>query len=418
MKKKECLFLSLVVYGVLFSSCKPKEIEDSGIVICDSAICQMTHVWKTPLTDVAYPYGNVNYPVIYDNGVLAMAKRNDSMFLRMIDVETGQVRWEKPRENRRNNDLFDCFIDRPYQKDNMLINPYFGASPIRGFENFDLNTGELLWKVDLTDRLIFEFAVDTKGIDSLFFFPGIDRSDVTNTYYPNTVYSGNIYSGTVTKLCEPPLVKDNITDTIIVEAIVPAIINNQTNVLVGYSYKNQCYIGLYNKDTKAWIYSNKKVSGEGFINTNYLDGDKFYIKSVGPAKGRLICGNIEDGSIIWQDSIYSIVYNTVEVNNCIIASDGPFNLAVAALDKYTGKVKWRCDGVYPWMYIQELNGVIYFDNGWLYAIDGYTGKKLWKMEPKDFSRVNDCKVVPGKNGKKGRVVACADRYAFGYEAIR
>ena len=178
IKIKFLCFCSISI--LLFFSCKEPVIEPSGIVICDSTICRMPHIWKSSITDDTYAYGNVTTPVVYNYGVLAMTKRNNSMFLRMLDAETGEIKWEKPRKSRGNDDFLDYNIQRAYQMDNFLINPFFGVGAIKGFENINLETGEYVWEAELSEKICFDYPVTPTGIDSLFFFCGIAKEDIPN----------------------------------------------------------------------------------------------------------------------------------------------------------------------------------------------------------------------------------------------
>ena len=73
----------------------------------------------------------------------------------------------------------------------------------------------------------------------------------------------------------------------------------------------------------------------------------------------------------------------------------------------------------------KLYSVVYFTaRQGLWAVEGNTGKVLWKIESPDI-RKNDnavfrgfVAVVPGKNGQKGRVYAHTGLNAYCYEAIR
>lgn len=76
--------------------------------------------------------------------------------------------------------------------------------------------------------------------------------------------------------------------------------------------------------------------------------------------------------------------------------------------------------------VRELNGIAYFvgGNAKLFAIDVAAGKILWQFSSPD-EQLNSkafwqegVRVVPGTNGKKGKVIVSSSLNGYCYEAIR
>ena len=100
---------------------------------------------------------------------------------------------------------------------------------------------------------------------------------------------------------------------------------------------------------------------------------------------------------------------------------------LVCFDLETGAEMWRTpEGMggnnVSHMYI--LNGIVYFSDGAIHAVDIRTGEYKWKIysPDKSFDRgaffKNEIWVVPGKNGKKGRIITSSYRSGICYEAIR
>jgi len=408
---------------VLLYSCKEVPLSPN-VKYCDTleydkkVVTKLQYRNRLVLTDEAHKNGYVEKPVVYNNSVLGMKTRNQTLYLSMNDAFTGETIWEKPRKLRMNGDYFDYTLNNTYQKDNNLIQPIFG-NDYAGVANIDLETGNYLWEhEDFRPKIWIDYNAVITGIDSLFFFYGKPREEVAITgRYANTIYCGSVETGICRKLCVPPFEKEQESDSVVVELIIPVKIQDTTYLLIGYNSHQKAYIGLYNKNTDSWKYANIPIPGVGFIPTYEVDDNKFYINSV---YGGMICGNILTGEIVWNDSKHYLSYNGIFINNLIIGSDEDENSIenIHAHDKISGEIIWVNSEIKAWKYMSELNGILYFNNGNLYAVDGKTGTLLWRLEPNDGGRFSECAVVPGVNGRRGRVIGRSEIYSYGYDAIK
>ncbi|OQA94544.1 MAG: Outer membrane protein assembly factor BamB [Bacteroidetes bacterium ADurb.Bin217] len=346
---------------------------------------------------------------------MVATRRNDSTFFQMIEPETGNVQWELFRKLRHDNPLFEYEIWKGYQYDKFLIIPFWGIDD-SGFEKINLETGEIQEFPDTYNSRI-SYTLLISGMDSLFYFTGCDETNPFEYILETDIFYGNILTGERKKLCDLPIQKQHDTDTVEVEVIIPTKINNQTHVFIGYSYKRKVYVGLYNKDSQSWVYTNIDYDIAG-INKNYhLSYPYFYLSTANSKYEKyFICGNITDGTLVWTSSIYGTKCNNLEIDNKLIVSND-YHDSTICVDKYTGKQLWKINKN-PYAFLQELNGIIYFDSGYIYAFDAETGEWLWYLEPHDGTRFNECKVVPGKDGKKGHILASSDKHVYCFEAIR
>jgi outer membrane protein assembly factor BamB len=91
-------------------------------------------------------------------------------------------------------------------------------------------------------------------------------------------------------------------------------------------------------------------------------------------------------------------------------------------DVYTGRQLWSTPSHGTSSTLNYLNGVVYFasmGDGRVHAVDAQTGKYLWRIEPPDDSGLKDeCAVIPGQNGEKGKVIVSTFLNGYCYEAER
>jgi len=411
-------FFIIILNFSLFFACKEYNPEIKAIDKCKNLPCDFApYLWKKRITDEAYTYSCIDLPIVYNNAGLVAMRRNDSTFFQMIESETGNIQWELFRKLRNGSaPLFEYDIWKGYQYDNFLIIPFWGIDG-SGFEKINLETGECQ-ELHNTQKIKTSYNVVVTGIDSLFFFNGCDDSKNYEFVEHTTVFYGNVETGVRKKLCDLPI--ENELDTLIVEVMIPSVINNQIHVLIGYTYKNKGYLSLFNKDTKSWIYTNIDFNVPWLSSRYFVSYPYFYISSGrdvnGIGESYLICGNITNGQFVWANNSYELYSQTIEINNKLLVQNIK-SKTLASINKFNGEQIWITEKD-PYRYLQELNGIIYFDSGYIYAFDAETGEWLWYLEPHDGTRFNECKVVPGKDGKKGHILASSDKHVYCFEAIK
>lgn len=404
----------------VFLACKEPQPKPKLQESCNGSPCEIPYLWKKCITDEAYTYSCIDLPIVYNNAGLVAMRRNDSTFFQMIEPETGNMRWELHRKLRYDDTpLFEYEIWEGHKYNNYLITPFWGRNQC-GFEKINLETGTLVSEMSDYYNLKVDFDGFVTGVDSLYFFVGRKKNDVKQIFEPTIMY-GNVTTDIIQKLCDVPRVKQDENDTIEIQLISPTIINNQIHVLIGYTYKNVAYLSLYNKNTQSWVYTNIDYNVPWFSSYCFIKYPYFYLPTGREVNGRsesyFICGNITNGDIVWTNTNYGASRNLMEVDNNLITVDSYSN-DIIGVDMLTGKAKWVIENLMPYRYMQILNGIIYFDNGNMYAIDSETGETLWELTAEDGTRFNECKVVPGKDGKKGHILASSDKHVYCFEAIR
>lgn len=181
-------------------------------------------------------------------------------------------------------------------------------------------------------------------------------------------------------------------------------------------------MSLYNLTQKKFVYEGLAMKEAGYllaVNGHLqVNNGKVY-----DAIDRFtVCHDLLTGKQLWERTFGSWTDHQLAYDDKLLAYITDGNLY--CLDANTGQTRWRIETVVTSNFAQ-LNGVVYFAaRKALWAVEGDTGKVLWKIESPDM-RKNDNAVfkgfvaaVPGKAGQKGRVYAHTGLNAYCYEAIR
>ena len=130
-------------------------------------------------------------------------------------------------------------------------------------------------------------------------------------------------------------------------------------------------------------------------------GDRVYLVS---GRGKLLCFNNEDGSIVWskeyfadfggENIIWGINESPVVDGDIVYATPGGKENNVVALDRFTGELKWACQGegelsAYCTPLLIEHGGrklLLTFSEAHLLGIDRNLGELLWSVDvPNEYS---------------------------------
>ncbi|NJN28126.1 MAG: PQQ-binding-like beta-propeller repeat protein [Cyclobacteriaceae bacterium] len=139
----------------------------------------------------------------------------------------------------------------------------------------------------------------------------------------------------------------------------------------------------------------------------------------------MICINLTTGERIWSRSFKEGAPNSIIADGILLSNNEDTYLY--ALDPDTGKELWKEKSSGTSSRMSYLNGVVYFTgggDGLLHAVDVATGKHLWKLRSPDLDRNSGAwfkrrvSVIPGENGKRGKVITSSYLSAFCYEAAR
>ena len=252
---------------------------------------------------------------------------------------------------------------------------------------------------------------------------------------PN-VYIGNLKTGTI-----EPLVTPIYSGTVgqigagykqffgSVNAIRLVQLNGQEHLLFDYFDSTHPTanwytprISLYNLTQKKFVYEGLAMKEAGYLlavngHLQINNGKVF------DAMARYtVCHDLLTGKQLWERAFGSLCDYQLAYDDKLLTYITDGNLY--CLDANTGQTRWQQETVVT-SNMANLNGVVYFTaRKALWAVEGNTGKVLWKIESPDIRKNENAvfrgfvAVVPGKNGQKGRVYAHTGLNAYCYEAIR
>lgn len=411
------------------TACKEKPIEPfqyktemDSLYNRNGILMQIPYKWRTPISDEYYKRGYIEQPTYYNNAALSCLTFDGKIHYAMLDATNGKKQWMS-------------FLSGPYiYYENALLSfsPFYhdNETVIYSYDdvmyNLDLRTGTHLWEITHPEvRSWASFYPRITGIDSVFFIAACQASIPHRV--ANAMFRGNKVTGELEKLFIVEQFDSIYSEAIDITLAFPAKINDTVYLMCGYEFQGDGRMGLFNTETKTWVYKDIDTPGHGFMASHYVEGDKCYVSMAGATMLQM---DIMTGEILWENLLDSFISNVVIVGDYIMCAQPEFcsdpelcpeSGRYAAVNKHTGETVWvRTDisSVSVNYYLQELNGVVYHTNGLLVAVDAETGEIFWELKPNDGGRFSDYTVVPGVNGKKGRVIARSERYAYCYEAVR
>lgn len=380
-----------------------KNLQTAVIILFCIAIASVSCSCRSPVeNDITKPlwetqiaFGSLifaDFPITESsNGVLFAGIKSPNTTLYLIDKKTGIVKWEwsdwlNPRE--------DVLIKGVYLFENIVV---FQNSP--NAYGLDLNTGKPLWRFRHSgaDRT-------TNGLGNVYFFTselatvaqGNTKTGVFTNFYSLPTMSGFRFS-----LKTPLPFKNQNQDTLLV------LLSGGLQLM--NSSPAQGKIVLYNLTKKQVLYDSTYGNKQSFGNP-VLANNKIY-NDVG---GGIQCNDLWTGKLLWRrDFDVSFLFSGVEVAEGKVFAGGE-DTNFYCLDAETGNTLWTLKGVAggtlkPFV----MNGVVYFANGSLYAVDVNTGQILSKPYSPDgegfFGRVT---------GSDGRIYAQSYKSAYCYKAAR
>ncbi len=420
--------LYFIVISLLHFGCSCNR-DDNGVRDIqnkDGVYTSKKYLWHTPLG--AEWIGSFIYsPIVYDGKVLMAKDEKETDYIAFVDIETGKIE-DKLKHPYYNTDFR---IVKTYQKGAMLV----VLSP--QFYRLDLKTKKVVWKLDKKDRIGSWSHAEAVGIDDKFFVP-VDDDDVDRHY---DLYEVDINTGSYKKVFTTVV---NATDAKDIEEKFPREIKPIKNakgdllivVLYEHYYKreakkgSQSLLSLYNYTQKHWVYENIPFTEKGGLTFGtgiQVYKDKVYLMT----KSSIACHRLSTGKQIWRRYYEQGAWNAgIIVNGKLVVPMGNDYTMCINVEVDYFDVLWSTnegDGGNNVGKLYELNGIVYFASRGdkrIHAIEINTGKYLWHIGSPDYSFDSgaffkpEIWVIPGKNGKKGRIITSTYRSGICYEAIR
>ncbi len=423
-----CLLLICACSGCFKEDTPTAEAEvvkDANGVITDKPF-----LWKKDVSEKGLIWTTVS-PAVYENTVVVGGATSfEKDMLVALDLNTGEEvwRWTDFLTYDHGAGINSGESSEYSQKDNIWIlqDSYY-------FYALNLQNGTTLWKEKIpgSPGNAEIQIIDNNYYHSFGFFK--DSTEVP------TLVRGDIYSPQYTKIVSPPIDSIQHFTSFYGGMGIPYVYegNGQLYAFLQFSEnvnlnesQSFSYVASYNLSTNSYDFEKTRLGGDtnafSFSQRPAMYQD---IMVVNP-DGTLYGVNKHTGDVAWHledfqqngDGVFT--YAVYEDKLFAVNKLGSTN-RVMALDPLTGRTLWEDIGHGGSVEsIHFLNGVLYFSSrgdGHVYAYDADNGKLLWNLkspEYESFQGFGGFRVVPGKDGEKGKAIACTYATAYCFEAER
>jgi len=414
-------FISFLVLS--FYSCEKEKSPTSN---SQGQINYLPYLWKFSLHKDGKFHSNsqIRANLVFDDKVLIGTTEGEGdHWLNAVNIETGNEIWKW-------NDIYlppTEYID---------INAFYENEGVMGYivgsrhYAIDLSTGLTHWKI----RHLSSFYHEMEGLGNTYFIFG-QPIDTLAEYQTRVVFQGNFETGEIQRILVPnfstePILGNRIGE---VTSVIPFIENKDTFLLVGWQNiipPNffQSYLGLYNLTQRQWIYEKAYLNEPAWNGVKLFPytiyDDKVYM-SIGY---ELLCHDLWTGENIWGKKFNAEIFFSgfiVEDGRVIANCE---DKVLYCFDANSGNLLWKGEGAGTSSPLTDryLNEVVYFSggsSGLIHAVDVRDGKTLWKLEPEKMGDgahfwKGDLYVIPGENGKPGKIIAHTPTNAYCFEAYR
>ena len=419
--------LSILIIALLFFQCSCNKGSKIEAVQTDDAgvLTYQPPIWRTPTTDSDHDF---NYTIVRDNivfegGAIVPKNTQGKHSLALVSALSGEILWEW-------SDLFDIDVnslalDNHHQHDGVLVFPngrrLYGINLSSGETTFRLATGDAMRRITgLSNRYFLSSEVD------------LVQNGVTRL-------RGEVYTGTIDgenyKLAFVPPYEDSLYDTSIGSVSpVEGYISKTGEEMASFYYNDVrrphtiLYRGLYNLTADTMVYSGLVNIAEAGIDANaqHLVYDNLAISG---GDYKIITYDVASGDILWTKDFPGggFTFSGYIVADGILLFNNE-DTYLYAMDPYTGKLLWKEKSSGTSSKMATLNGIVYYvggGDGLLHAVEIATGEHLWRIRSPDLERSSGAffmpqvSIVPATEaGEKGRIVVSSYIAAMAFEAVR
>jgi outer membrane protein assembly factor BamB len=386
-------------------------------IIEDGVLIKKKTLWKTILHDAGNPRPFDIVPsFVFNNCIIQTGTQNGTVTMWSVDCSTGKFNWEKKMP------FIDIGITHSYQNNGIAVFTIDGKTVV-----FDIQSGDIIWSIVKNA----DMQVWVSGIDSLFFIMG-KSLDISNPYKINSAWLGNVNTGDIENIYTPSLMPIDSTDIPFngiggVQRIVPARnLDDELflfmNITKSSNVADSSWYSLYNYSLNEWVYKDRVLGSnmETVVGDPEILDQRLFLTT----SSNIYCLDLTTGTILWKTS-YNDFFgwngHVIGDRKIIAMIDGRQKMLVCH-DIYSGAKLWTLNVGGTISNLQYLNGVVYFasmGDGRLYGVDTENGKLLWRIKSPDNSGLKDeCAVIPGSAGEKGKVIVSTFLNGYCYEAER
>ena len=382
------------------------------------------YLWKV-VGDYSYTDGIivVGEDLYYNNGYFSgSTPEKGKSYYEFRKIETGDLIWRLPN-TVKNSSGYTQSIDMDYKNAHqyqhyVITEPYYPLC-------FNLKTGKTQWEL----KGVLDWSIKLAGFEDKYFF---DREYAKDQY---ALYECNIITGKVQEVFKLVNKNPSLITSREPGGVIKPFRDDKGDILIVIpildDYKNgdyRYYLGLYNYTKKRWVYQDIPINSKYGCSGIQLYKQKiFLMMSQGFA-----CHRLDTGKEIWSTRAYNKFSNAgpwhegAVWGNRLVVAMGDDHVMCLDMDADREHVLWRADGHGNGVgKFHMLNGIVYFADSKVHAIDVATGKYLWHLKSPDLKEYgsgaffkNGLWVIPGKDGKKGRIITSTYRSGVCYEAIK
>ena len=422
---KNIFYLSLTII-ILAISCSKDDLsefqkDDKGVFIA------LPYQWRISLheDDIFHSNSRIKYPIVYNNNiVIPTTDKDGNRYISMINSNNGEAIWQW-------NDIYNAPIER------IMINYHHINSNLLTYQSgaksycVNLEDGNTYWKFQR--EKVYDVRINSYR-NNYFTYSLITNID---GYDEQVAYTGNIQTGELTEYLRANLSGSYIAPTSEKGGIggiiyINEVLSNSNLLLVTYAeplpeWCVNSFFGLYNTQTEEWIYE-RKLLVSPLWNTSVFHTPIIYSNKVYANVGNnLVCHDLYTGEQVWRKEFNNdfLFSGFIIEEGKIIANNE--NLTLYCLNPETGGEIWTGEGAGTSSRMSYLNGIVYFVGGSdsrFHAVDIETGQTVWRLNAEKLEgydgmfKTNAVYVIPGENGKKGKVIALTHMNAYCFEAYR
>ena len=414
---------TLAVFFLFMASCHREDdthtqIDDNGVTT------SLPYQWKKSLHNQNSVSNGYISNAIYYNGNILIPTTNgeNNKFLTMINPNNGENIWQW-------NDSYLPFsnqiiIFEKHQHNNLLTYQTGDRSYC-----INLDNGTTEWKFRRESS--FDVRLYPSYSGNFFNLVPLDSNGhIEQTATRVEVNTGNL----TTEVIRANYSGDYINSSNYIGGITNIVKTENNSNLYAVTYAEplpnweiNSYLGLYNSETKQWVYD-RKLMAPPTTNSSAYEPKIYNNKLYAWVGKNIVCHNLDTGEQIWrkpfpQDFLFSGFI--IEDNKIIANNEDTFTYC---LNPENGTIIWKTESSGTSSRMSYLNGIVYFvggSTGKLHAIDVSTGEHVWKINVGNLGesstnsfKTNAVYVFEAENGNPAKVIALSHLNAYSFEAYQ
>ena len=416
--------VTLLVVFILMASCHkdddiPTRTDENGVVT------SIPYQWKKSLhLDGVVSNSKFDFPIKYNGNIaIPTTNGNNNRLMTLINSNNGDFIWSWDDRYQPETERIGVYYS--HQHNNLLTYQLGGRSYC-----INLDTGTTEWKFRRESSFDVRLYPSYNG-NYFNLIPFINSDGhIEQTATKVEVNTGNL----TTEVIRANYSGDYINSSNYIGGITNIVKTENNSNLYAVTYAEplpnweiNSYLGLYNSETKQWVYD-RKLMAPPTTNSSAYEPKIYNNKLYAWVGKNIVCHNLETGEQLWrkaftQDFLFSGFI--IEDNKIIANNEDTFTYC---LNPENGTIIWKTESSGTSSRMSYLNGIVYFvggSTGKLHAIDVSTGEHVWKINVGNLGesstnsfKTNAVYVFEAENGNPAKVIALSHLNAYSFEAYQ